>query len=364
MTTIRTFLRKAEKSSYAQVLVIFLSFGFMVLSSIWFGVRSEREHLEETAEAMFTGIESQLEADLKELETMLGVVSESIRMRLLQGADFEEMKTYISGITEYNQKKGIPGFLSVFVYFDIPGQIERNVFSAISPDTDWIGLETAGLLRLDDRDWYILAEAAKGEIVATQPYVDLVTGEVALAYARSLYDPYGNRIAVVGLNILLDRIHDFSAETGNHGNISWMLLDNNLSFVAVPFPEFLGMPLREAHRSGISNIAPLLEQGLEVSGYRFNNVNGEEKIITVRQLRNGWFLGVATSVDNYFENIQNMLWFLIILGILMATGLSIILVRLLAGREKAIAEKNVLSNMDNVMNGIDAMVYVQYEEAL
>jgi len=341
MTENRFFAHKrtSAKRQYLQVLFVFLAFGLMALTSFLFGLNLEREHLENQAEAMFIGIESLLEADLKELETMMSTVSETIRLRLLGGAELEEMKVYISGITDYGHEKNIPGFLSVFAYFNIPGQIDENVFSAASPDTNWHEMEAAGLITLESRDWYLRAIEAGGDVAVTQPYLDFVTGEVTFTYVRSLYDDNGNLISVVCLNVLLDRIYEFSASTHSYGNHSWMLLDRNLTIVAFPFPEFLGAPLAEAHETGLSDIAALLEQGLTVSGHRFYNYDGDEKVISIRQLENEWFLGVASPVDSYYENLWSMLWFLILLGLVMASVLSIILIRVLAGREKAVAAR-------------------------
>ncbi|MCL2809496.1 MAG: ATP-binding protein [Treponema sp.] len=338
-----------SRLSYLQVLAVFFAFALMVLASFLFGFLIERGHLEDEAEAIFAGIESQLKADLKELETMIGIISESINMRLSRGADFEEMKTYISNITEYGNNKNITGFLSVFAYFDIPGQIERNIYSAISPDTDWKALEAMGIINLEERDWFILANEAKGKIAVTQPYVDIVTGEVALAYARSLYDNNGNLIAIVGLNILLDRIYEFSYKWHANSSLTWMIMDENMTIIAFPFAEFIGVPLRDAHATGISSIADELEQTGIISGHRFLSRDGSTKIHNVRRLDNGWYIGVATPIYQYLESLQFMFWFLILLGIILATGLSIILLRLLAGKDKADAEKKMLDKLNMAM---------------
>jgi signal transduction histidine kinase/CheY-like chemotaxis protein len=354
--------KHSERLKYSQVLFIFLAFGLMALASFLFGLSTERMHLDNEAEYIFDSIETQLFADMQELETMMGVVSESMRGMLVSGVGLNAIKSYITNITDYGYNSGIPGFLSVFAYFDMPGTIGRTVFSAISPETDWMALEAAGLISLDDRDWYLLAMESGGEIVMTQPYADLVTGDVALAYARAIYDDDGGFMAVVGLNILLDRIYEFSTNTRRYSRNSWMLLDNNLTIIAFPFPEFLGVPLYDAPEIGFADIFDLLIQGLNVSGHRFTDITGENSVVTIRQLDNGWYLGVATPIDDYYANLQSMVWFLLIFGFLMAAGLSFILIRILAGKDKAIAEKNMLANMENIMNGIDVMVYVNVPE--
>jgi CheY-like chemotaxis protein/nitrogen-specific signal transduction histidine kinase len=360
MKAVGNFFRKVFSSrlAYLQILLVFVAFGLMVQVSFTFGLRLERAHLESDAEDMFLNIEAQLKADLKELETMTGIVSESVRLKLMQGADYGDMVEYITAIAEYCRLMGVPGFFSVFGYFNIPGQIERNAFSASAPETDWPALEAAGLIDLNNRDWYVQAVSAYGGIAVTQPYADIVTGEVAMAYSRALYDDEGHRIAVVGLNVYLDRIYGFSVSADNHGKSSWMIFDKNLNIIAFPFPELLGVHLSEAHESGISDIAAALAEGHDVSGHRFTDYGGRENIISVRPIDNGWYLGVATPVESYYENLRSMLWFLIGLGALMASVLSAALIYILAGKEEAVKDKKMFLSLGSIMNGIDAMIYV------
>jgi PAS domain S-box-containing protein len=364
MAVIRSLSRKTilARLEYILVPLVFVAFALMVLVSSLFGMGRERAHLEEDAEALFATIETKLKSDLKELETMTAMISESVRTRLLSGADIDEMKTYMTQLSDYSQSMDIPGFLSIFAYFNIPGQIERTGFSSASPDTDWEALEASGLFVFEERDWYILANENSNQIVMTHPYVEVVTGEVALAYARSLYDDEGNRISIVGLNVFLDRIYSFSSVSQGHSNQTWMLLDNNLNIIAFPFPEYLGVPLSQAHGAGISGIAYDLEQYGYVNGHRFKSHDGSEKMHSVRQLDNGWYLGVATPIDEFHANLWTMWWYLGGMGIIMAGVLSIVLVRVLASRNKAVSENNMLANMDNILNSIDAMIYVTIPE--
>jgi len=343
MSVIRSFARKVFKSqiAYLQVLAVFLAFGLMVLASFLFGSLIERKHLEDEAEGMFIGIESQLKADLKELETMIGIISETIREMILRGADFDEMKSYLVNITNYGvYEANINGFEAVFGYFDVYG----DGYGGNRPGVEW-NRDMPNFIP-EEREWYKLADAADGEIIMTNPLFNLVTQKTALFYARCIYDDNGSRLAIICLDVNLDRIYEFSYERYSDSSLTWMLLDDTMTIIAFPFKEFIGVPLRDAHDAGISIIAEELERTGNISGHRFLSRDGSTKIHNVRRLENGWYIGVANPIYNYVASLQYILWFLIVLGMTMATGLSIILLRFQAGKNKADAEKKMLAKLN------------------
>ena len=357
MNIISKLKNKTAWHTYVQVLFIYLAFGLMVLTAFLFGQQRERAHLENEVEAMFNGIESKLYGNLQELETLLGFTSETIRSMILAGASFEDMQKYLVEITQYGTDVlDVTGFRAVFGFFDVYG----DGYGGNRPGVVW-GRDDPTFIP-QERQWYIKASQANGEIIMTDPMRNLVTHEMAFFYGRAIYDDNGERLAIVCLDISLDRIYDFSYHYRGHSKLTWMLVDENLTIIAFPFPEFIGTPLRTAGDAGISDVADKLEQNQNVNGEQFKSYDGSTKIHNVRKINNGWFLGVATPIDSYYNYIQTMLWFLIVLGFFMATLLSIVLIRIHAGREKAVNEKNALSNLYSIMNGIDSMIYVTVPE--
>jgi hypothetical protein len=278
---------------YAQILSIVAAFTVMVVASYFFTLGIERSHLGSDADNMFFYIEAQFTSDLRELETMMGVVGENVRSLLISGASYDQIKTHISDAASYGYDAGISGFVSVFAFFDVPWwETPREGFSSASPETDWSALEAQGLFSAEERDWHILALEADGDIILTEPYVDIVTRETVLSFARALHCEDGSVVAIIGLNFFLDRLYAFSSEFRGHLKNTWMLLDKNLTIVTHSSQDLIGLPLRGSH-SGARDVVELLEQGLDVSGYRYENHLGEDRILTVKKLDNGWYLGVA-----------------------------------------------------------------------
>ncbi|MCL2003602.1 MAG: ATP-binding protein [Oscillospiraceae bacterium] len=345
---------------YAQILIVFLAFALMGTASFLFGATIEDAHLTREAETLYFNIASRVNADLKELETMLGVVSETIRDMILGGSELDEVEAYIIKMTEYGHMLDISGVLSFFAVFDVPGWPPRHGFSGISPEMDWNELEAAGLFLLEDRDWYAMAVAAGGDIIVTQPYEDVITGRAVLSCARALYDADGGYLAVIGLNVLLDRLSMFSEEYKGQFDNSWMIFDTNLNVIGHSDTALIGMPLRDIP-SGVAAIADDLARGRPVTDYRFVNHVGETRTITVRLLDNGWFLGVATLKDSYYANLRSLQWFLILAGLFFSTVLSAIFIHIAASRNRAEERTRIMLDAtplcinfwDKDMNNID-----------
>ena len=367
MPGLHTYTLKSITSRlpYVQVFIIFLAFALMGGANYILGIRIENRHLEQTTEMMLNHIEDRLNSDLQELHTMLGTVSETIRTMIMHGADYGEVTRYISEMTAYGQEANISGFLSIFAMFDVFDWPKEGGFNGISPEADLAALFREGSYKPEEREWYKTAVEANGKTAITAPYMDIVTNEPAISYARCIFDNDGRRLAIIGMDIQMDRIYHFSSEQLGLGSHSWMLLDKNLTIIAYPFAEFIGMPLREAKGCGIENIANELEQGLTVSAREFVNPAGEKSSFSVWQLKNGLYMGISTPVESYYENLNSILFFVIYFGLLMASVLSAILLHIHAAKKKsdemarkATEEKNALGSLESVMNGLDIMIYV------
>ena len=328
----------SSRLPYVQVICVFLAFAIMVTASFLLGIRVESRHLESKARMLSENLEKQLSANLRETETMLGIVSETIRGMILHGADLEENKAYITEITDFGKRmEAVVGFVSIFAMFDVFGGIGIN---GLVPDLDWQKED----YNPRERPWYIAANKSNGEIVSTDPYVDFLANEVTITYARCIYDNDGSRIAIVCMDVLLNRIYDSLSENRNFGAHDWLLLDSNLNIIAYPFPEYLGMALRDAGGSGIEGIAGTLEQGMPVPAHRFVNPVWEMQILSVRQIENEWYIGVSTPVEVYYTNLKYILWFLVIFGLLMAFGLSVILMRIVSEKNRAEKRTQLMLN--------------------
>jgi PAS domain S-box-containing protein len=319
---------------YAQVIFVVIAFAVMAFASYVFVSSRERAHMNREADNMYASIETQLMSDLQEMKTMLGVVSETIDEMMKHEEDFSKIANYIVSITEYaHDKASIPGFISIFAYFDAYG---RQGISGIEPDMDWQAAEDAGLFIVREREWYIEAELSSGEIRVTDPYIDAITDEIIFAYTRPLFNENGERTAIICLNVSLSRIYEFTSKNRAESISYWMLFDRDFNFIAHPNVDFLGINLRELGREHAAFADEIIANN-NVSGWRMRSYTGEINIMSGRRLNieNGWYMGVATSMESHNRFLRNMMLYLGSLGTLLAMLLSLILVRLVASRNRA-----------------------------
>jgi len=330
---------------YRQVLCVFLAFAVMGIISFLMASKIERIHLERESEAITFFIESQLDSDLRELEAMLKITSETIRRLLIGGADFEEISSYITDITRFGRDEAqIAGFLTIFAMLDTFKWPEQAGFNGIAPDMDWVSILTDGSYIPQEREWYKVAVEANGEVGVTEPYINIIGGVVSITYARCIFDNYGNRIAIVCLDVSLDRLHEFSRKNRDQYNNDWMLFDKNLKIIAHFDSTIIGLPLREV-TSGLAEFADELEIGMEIAGRRVVNHRGESRFYTVRKLKNGWHLVVTTMENSYHENLKNIKLFLVLFGLFLSAGLSAILLHIHRDKLRAEKRSQIMLNM-------------------
>jgi len=362
MKEIRSLIKKISSANlpFLQVLFVFVSFALMVVICYFLADRLERMHLDKESSAMTIYIESQLNSDLNEFDTMLNVTSETIRRLYLQGAGFEEIKSYVMYMTHFcKDEANIVGFQTFFVYFnkDIFPWPEQAGFNGIAPDMDWVTILTDGSYVPEERQWYSSAVEANGDIGVTDPYVNIIGNVYTITYSRAIFDDSGKRIAIINLDISLDRLHEFSVNNRAQFDHDWMLLDKNLRIIAHFDSNIVGESLCD-NNSGISDLADEFEQGIDVTGRRLVNHHGERKFYSFRKLSNGWYLGVTAFEDSYQKNLEFIIWSLVTVGFFFSLVLSFILIRIHREKHKAIEERNMLINLDDIMNGLDAMIYV------
>jgi len=345
---------------FTQVLFVFLAFALMCVVSYFLANRIERMHLEKESAAMAIYIESQLNSDLNEFETMLNVTSETIRRLIIQKASFEEIKSYVIHITQFGREEAhVAGFHTIFIMFDkdIFPWPEKAGFNGIAPDMDWVTILSDGSYVPEEREWYKAAVEADGDVGVTEPYANIIGSVFTITYSRCIFDDDGKRIAIVSLDVSLDRLHEFSMKNRAQFEHDWMLFDRNLRIIAHYDNNIVGLTLREV-RGGLSELVDDFEQKKEIAGRRLVNHLGQSRFYTFRTLDNGWHLGVSTLEDSYHKNLNTIIWFLIIVGLFLSVGLSVILIRIHREKHKAIEEKNMLINFGDIMNGLDVMIYV------
>jgi PAS domain S-box-containing protein len=334
-------LTKAIVTRYAQVLLVLLAFTLMVLSSYYFIRDTEVKHLRKNAADAISNTELNIKADLLEPETLLGGISETIRLMLINKENIETINNYIKYINNYVETgsgEGLLGVTGLFGFFDVFGGI-------FLLGLDW---DPGSDYDPGSRPWYIGAVAAAGRINITDPYLNTYSNELTMTMSRRIFDNTGNPLGIICLNIELTRIRQYAVNTRFTKDGYGFLMSNNLEVIAHPEPSMIGIPIAKI-KSGVSVFNSTLRQGNNVSEEVVYDYRGIKSIVFIQRLYNGWYMGVVTPKDNYFSSTVNLALILSALGILFASLLIWILMRIF--KEKAKSDERVQLIFDSTPFG-------------
>jgi DNA-binding CsgD family transcriptional regulator len=320
---------KEEKNSrfhlspvYAQIALVVLAFALLVCISLWFMSGIMNRHMTDSITAAFDNTETNITADLKEMETQLDYISETVRLMILKGFNFNTVADYITEISGYMMsaderfKEYATGVYGVFDVFD--GKYHDG--TGWNPPPSFVP---------ESRPWYKAAVLADGNVAITEPYISVATAEYTITFSRRIDDEKGIPLGIVCLDILLDRVRCYAVNThftqGGYG----LLLNSQIEMLAHPDQTMWGKALKDID-SGYIALADDLEQGVPVFERRMNNYKQEASVVSFRQFKNGWHIGMVIHEKEYFNEMRRMRLILIALGLALSALFSAVLLRLSA----------------------------------
>ena len=313
--------------THVQVLSVFLAFALMVFLSNYFMSGIERRHLLKEVNNALSTTQAYIEADLLEPETTLGVISETIRGMILDGYGSDRVHRYIMYINDYiqsdpdNSMAGVIGCYGVFDAYEglfLAGDAVYVLPEGYDPTT---------------RPWYIAAIEADGGVGVTQPYIDIHTNESSITFSRRLFNEEGAPMGIVALDIRLDRIRDKAINIYITSDSYGILLDKDFNVIAHPHPAYPGRNLVMMN-DGQAIMDELL-QGKEIIERKAEDYKNNESILFIRKLNNGWYLAILAYSQAYYKGVRDIGNIFIFLGLILAAGLSLLLLSIVASKRKA-----------------------------
>ncbi|MCL2184659.1 MAG: ATP-binding protein [Treponema sp.] len=311
--------------SHAQLIVVILAFALMVFFSYYFMSRIEHRHLLNNVNQAILTTQNHIYVDLKEPETVLGVVSENIRSMILDGVDDKIVEDYIFSTTDYlsGETRKLAYTTLVYGLFDVfDGKLMIGKDIEIPKD-----------IILNERPWYIAAMEADGNVGVTEPYKNLFQGETLITFSRKLTDNEGKRLGIICLDVYLDRIKEYAIKASVTEDSYGILLDKSFNVIAHPHPAFLGRNLSLMNDGDA--IKELLRQGYEINERPATDYNGNNSVLFVRKLYNGWYLAIIAYAQKYYQSIRDIAFVLIVIGILLAVSVCAILLINIASKKRA-----------------------------
>ncbi|MDR0293379.1 MAG: hypothetical protein LBH95_04415, partial [Oscillospiraceae bacterium] len=326
---------KDMRLALAQVTLVIAAFALMAFTSYSYTSKLERNHLLRDAQDALAYAQSYIEADLQEPKTALAGMAEATRNMVMNGADVDKVREWLGDITDYimNSDDMMSHTAGVYGMFDCFG-------GQYIDGTDWAPDES---YIPGERPWYTAAVEANGEIGVTAPYSDSsLDGGLTVTYARRIFDDSGNPLGIVCIDILLDRVRGYTSDMLLTDNSYGILLDGNLDIIAHPDSAYLGRSLYLLN-DGPAIAADILS-GKDFGSYDALSYQSERSALFYKRLSNGWYLGIMAPYNKYYQTIQNMAWFLALLGAGFAAVLSAVLLRVTAGKIRSDQESRQKSN--------------------
>jgi len=290
-------------TTYLQVILVFITFSAMVVSSYILMRDVESDNMSREAESVLSNVHSNIMLRISEPKIVVKKTSDMIQLMLEQNMDLKAIKEFVKG---FNKERNFSQHI-----------VSSYVFLDESPA---------------DSVWYKEALEANGEIIIKERF-DKSLDAVVLAYVCRIYDKAGHPRGFVGLNVnfedVMKLVENAQIAEGGFG----LMLNRKFEILAHIERKFVGNTSLIDNNIGIAKFKEDFKRNGDVFGRDFVNFRGERSIAFFRQLENGWYFGIITPEYNYYRNINKIAKYLSILGALFALVLSIVLIRIINVRE-------------------------------
>jgi CheY-like chemotaxis protein len=328
----KKLIRTVIHNNYIQLILVFAAFLLMMLVGSFFNNRILRNRLFEGAEQTLFTAEANIKAGFAEAEVTLLNSYYITRSMIASGASQEEILEYLIDTSEWMEKKdgGLLGFYGIYGY--IRGELLDSI--GINPDETYISHE---------RPWYQTAARSGLNIAYTAPYKDWRTGNMVISAVRMLDGTDGELYGVLSVDIditwLSDYISSLKIAPGGYG----MILGKDMTITSHPNEEYLGLQLRDLGGS-YGDIALSLGNNREIYAEKITDSDGSKAIVFFNRLVNGWYVGVITPYSRFYRDLYYETAVLAILGALLASILSLVLIRISAAKMKSDEENRAKSS--------------------
>ena len=329
--------KKAIQDNVTQLIFTCLSFVLMVLIAGLFVNTIIRHESERKVNLALNETEKTVHAYLREPRIVLNNIITNVVSLIEAGATEQELNQYFQETTKtLRASTEVNGFLSIY------GLIQEHYINGL-------GIKKPEGYIPQQQPWYQLAVRSEGAEFSA-PYLDVASGALVMSLAQQIFGSDGQYYGVISMDIDTSWLKDYAKSLqfteGGYG----MIINEYLYIIAYPQVEYKNLPLAELGPD-YGYISQLLYMQQEVSGEIIRDTNGVRVIVFIRQLFNGWFVGVAMPVVSYYNQLYLSIAVLAALGIIFAMVLCYILIRLsirgTLAEEESKQKSNFLANMSH-----------------
>ena len=220
-----------------------------------------------------------------------------------------------------------------------------NIYAVMNDTGEIIIYPDADLgdgFNISERDWYIKAKEAKGNIVWSEPYIDASTGKTVTTVSKAYYKNNA-LIGVVGADVTVETLIDIidQIEIGETG--FGVILDQNGKYIAHPDKEYIGKDV--SNEKFYKKIKSAGEQGV----VKYKNDGEDEAIGFVTNSTTGWIIGGNVYTKDFQKQAMAIL-FPISITFIIVIALAVI-ASLLITKGITAPIKKVMARMKAIANG-------------
>ncbi|MCL2042757.1 MAG: ATP-binding protein [Treponema sp.] len=322
---------KNKQSKYLQLLFVFAAFALMAGAAYLFNSRMLRNHLLNGAQELLLSAEANVKAALSETEVTLLNSYYIVQGMLERDASKQEILDYFIITTGWMQHRdaGLIDFYGIYGF--IYGEFYDGI--GMNPGEDYIP---------QTRPWYQTAIRSGTHVAYTAPYIDWHTGDTIVSAVRNIFinnSPVGILVVDININWLTEYVGSLALTEDGFG----MLLSQNLSFMAYPDKNFLGMQLQEL--GGVyDDLARTLRSGGNVFARQIIDPDRGTVIVFINQIFNHWYVGLITPASRFYHDLRYSALIMIILGFILSLALCFVLISLSAAKERSDEESRAKSS--------------------
>ncbi|MCL2210617.1 MAG: ATP-binding protein [Treponema sp.] len=343
-----------------QIIFTFATFVAMVLLSYLFDSQTIRANITRNADSVLSFTAEQIQTKLDTSKIMLGNFSQTVREILSEGNE-AYLQHYINIASDYalSDNSGLENINGLYGYFET----SKGGEFVYSQSINW---RKPDYFPVTGFEWYKAALANCGEIAETAPHKDyMASTEYIITFSRCIHDSNGKQIGIACIDVPMKNIGEIVVKAalseGGYGGLAAA----DLTLFAHANPNYIGKRMNEPNIP-ISKFTKEFNEKKEIYERSMKNWNNENVILFTRILPNGWHLLLMSPKKYFYSGTTDLLVMLCSLGILLATALATVLIKIDRAKEKAGEENKqksaFLANMSHEirtpMNAIVGMTYI------
>ena len=281
----RTIMRRWNLVLPLLITFILLLLVVFYTSRQFYRISVEKSH--EDAMEKVSGTAERLQNYMDTAKSVLWVTADTVDYMIANGESDAHIRRYLEQETENQRTQFDENYTGVYGYI-------RGVYmdgSLWEPPADYVPTE---------RDWYLAAMEAGGDVTIAQPYVDMQTGSVVISVCKQLKD---DRDSALSLDLIIGYVQSVVEETNVGGLGYCFILDSDGTVIAHRDPSMNGLDIRSlAYDPELLQNAEQTEQGFFES-----SVDGRMSTVFTDSVMNQWRIMIVIGNDALFADVYRIL---------------------------------------------------------